>query len=134
MYRITDRLATHGLGETEYPQDFMNNRTGELETINDETWTILDARFMKDEPQDREVYKAAILLAGQMLNTYHRKLLICCGAGQSRSNAIALGYLVAWEKMNFYDAWELVREKVPIANIEPCHISALKGIFNVTIP
>lgn len=34
-------------------------------------------------------------------------------------------------KMHFYDTYNLVREKVPIAQIEPSHISALKKLFDV---
>jgi hypothetical protein len=36
--------------------------------------------------------------------------------------------------MDFYDALELIKEKVPISNIDPSHIVALKKMFNVTLP
>jgi len=36
--------------------------------------------------------------------------------------------------MDFYDAWELVRQRVPRANINPSHISKLKKLFGVTLP
>ena len=36
--------------------------------------------------------------------------------------------------MDFYDAYNLIREKVSIAQIEPCHISKLKKLFDVGIP
>lgn len=140
IYRITDRLATWGIGENSYPQDYADNRTGESMILFPDDpqaagfWHVLDVRYMLDEPQDRAVYLAAIHHAGYILLKRERKLVICCGAGQSRSNAIALGYLVGYEGMNFYDAWNLIREKVPICNIEPCHINALKRIFKVTLP
>lgn len=64
----------------------------------------------------------------------HKKVVICCGAAQSRSPAIAIGVLMKRYDMDFYDACNLVREKVPIAQIEPCHISKLKKLFNVGLP
>jgi predicted protein tyrosine phosphatase len=60
--------------------------------------------------------------------------LICCVAGISRSNAIALGILVKYFNMDFYEASELVKEKVPQANISPEHIEKLKKMFKVTLP
>lgn len=36
--------------------------------------------------------------------------------------------------MDFYDAYNLVREKVPVAQIEPGHIERLKKLFNVGLP
>jgi hypothetical protein len=36
--------------------------------------------------------------------------------------------------MDFYDAWNLVEDRVHIANINPGHISKLKKLFNVTLP
>ena len=64
----------------------------------------------------------------------HGRVVICCVAGISRSNAIALGVLVKYGGMDFYDAWTLVEDRVPIANINPSHISKLKRLFNVTLP
>jgi hypothetical protein len=48
--------------------------------------------------------------------------------------AIALGVLVKYFNMDFYKVLELIREKVPRANISPNHISKLKKLFNVTLP
>jgi predicted protein tyrosine phosphatase len=61
------------------------------------------------------------------------RVVICCVAGISRSNAIALGVLVKYFDMDFYDAWELVRQRVPRANINSSHISKLKKLFGVTL-
>jgi hypothetical protein len=36
--------------------------------------------------------------------------------------------------MDFYDAVDLIEEKVPICNIDPLHIIVLKKIFNLTLP
>jgi hypothetical protein len=63
----------------------------------------------------------------------HGRVVICCVAGVSHSNAIALGVLVKYFGMDFYDAWKLIRKRVPRANINPSHISKLKKLFNVTL-
>jgi protein-tyrosine phosphatase len=59
------------------------------------------------------------------------KVVICCLAGVSRSNAIALGVLVHHFKINVNQALELITSKVPICNILPPHISALSKLLNV---
>jgi protein-tyrosine phosphatase len=64
----------------------------------------------------------------------HGKAVICCVAGISSSNAIALGVLVKYFNMAFYEAHELIGKRVPIANINQSHISKLKTLLNVTIP
>ena len=44
----------------------------------------------------------------------------------SRSNAIALGVLIKHFHMDFFDAWKLIEQKVPICNIDLLHIIVLK--------
>ena len=56
----------------------------------------------------------------------HGRVVICCVAGVSHSNAIALGVLVKYFGMDFYDAWELIKKRVPREYINPSHISKLK--------
>lgn len=129
MYKITEYLATHGLGESSYPMERI--KTGEV--LEDTGFAIVDVRLMLDEPQPLEVYKNTIAIAMVALNR-RGKIVICCGAGQSRSNAIALAVLMIKENMDFYDAWEKVKERVPICMIESCHISAIKKLFGVTLP
>jgi hypothetical protein len=34
-------------------------------------------------------------------------------------------------RMHFYDAWNLVKEKVPISNIDLSHIAKLKELFKI---
>jgi protein-tyrosine phosphatase len=94
---------------------------------------IVDVRDILDESQPVEVYQQKIDYAVSQLED-HKKVVICCGAGQSRSPAIVIGVLMKKYNMDFYDAYNLVREKVPIAQIEPCHISKLKKLFNVDLP
>ena len=132
MYKITDKIATHGLGETNYPMDEMQMMQDRGFLADTDFW-VVDVRDMLDEPQPHNIYMSMISRAVSALNE-HRKIVICCGAGQSRSPAIAIGVLMEKYKMDFYDAYDLIREKVPIAEIEPCHISAIKKIYNVGLP
>jgi hypothetical protein len=71
--------------------------------------------------------------ACRILHTGYRCLIIC-DTGRSRSNSIALGVLVEYYRINFYDAWDLVREKVPICQINPPHVEFLKRKFGVMLP
>src|SRR5437867_4402345 len=128
MFKITDNLAVHGLGETTYPATKLQE--GLLD--NTDYW-IVDVRDILDESQPIEVYRDKIDYAISSL-AIHKKIVLCCGAGQSRSPAIAIGVLMKRYNMDFYDAYNLVREKVPIAQIEPCHISKQKKLFNVGLP
>jgi hypothetical protein len=60
-----------------------------------------------------------------------KKIVICSSHGMNRSNAIALGVLVQYFKMDFYKAGELIDSKVPICNITTDNISTLAKMFNV---
>ena len=51
-----------------------------------------------------------------------QKVVICCRAGVSRSNAVALGVLVHHFKIDVNQALELITSKVPIYNILHPHI------------
>jgi len=143
VYKILDNLATHGIA---YSHDNNNYyliskdsvSEGEILTFSEATdeegnkWLIIDARILSDyKVNDMQDYLALIDTCSLALNQNHR-VIVCCGARISRS--IALGVLVKHFKMDFYDAWELIKEKVPISNIDPLHIVALKKIFNVTLP
>ena len=131
MYIINDRLATDGIGEDVYPTP--DNQLQTFKKIND--WTILDVRCLNDEGLNTlDDYQERIDVGCNMMEFHpDMKLVVCCGAGHSRSNAIALGILVK-QGMDFWDAWELIKEKVPVSQIDPSHISALKKLFNVTLP
>lgn len=129
MYEIIpNRLATHGLGETVYPAK--KKEDGFLENTE---WRIADVRTLKDEPQPLANYEHEIRYVREIMR-YFPKVVICCGAGQSRSNAIAVAMLMEIFEYDFYRAKQLVEDKVPIAQIEPCHLSALKQIYNVWMP
>jgi predicted protein tyrosine phosphatase len=145
VYKILDNLATHGIA---YNHDENNYYLISKDSVSEEEiltfseatdedgnkWLIVDARILSDyKANDIQVYLALMNTCSLALKQNHR-ILICCGAGISRSNAVALGVLVKHFKMDFYDAWELIKRKVPISNIDPLHIVALKKIFNITLP
>ncbi|NWG36113.1 dual specificity protein phosphatase [Nitrososphaera sp.] len=128
MFKVTDTLATHGLGETTYPaKGLQEGFLGETD------FWIVDVRDMLDESQPVDVYRQKIDYAISCLEK-HGRIVVCCGAGQSRSPAIAIGVLMKRYSMDFYDAYNLVRENVPVAQIEPSHIRRLKELFDVGLP
>lgn len=129
MYEIIpNRLATHGVGDVAYPA--LKKEDGFLENTD---WRMADVRTLKDEPQPVANYEHEIRYTRELMR-YFPKVVICCGAGQSRSNAIAIAILMDIFEYDFYSAYNLVKEKVPICEIEPCHIDALKKIYNVWMP
>jgi protein-tyrosine phosphatase len=89
-------------------------------------------RVLSDFGEDNQIsdYSLNILRAISWLQI-GQKVVICCSTGQSRSNAIALGVLVKFYRMHFYDAWNLVKEKVPISDIDSSHIAKLKELFKI---
>lgn len=144
MYEIIpNKLSTHGIGDdyVVQPKDqtltglpFTSEAGDWIRANNGAHWIIVDARVISDEGlSDISEYKD-LIDAGDFILEGKGSCVICCGAGQSRSNAIALGILVKHFKMEFYSAWDLIKERVPIALIMPDHISKLKKLFNVTVP
>lgn len=136
MYEIISKvLATDGIGDNYLVQP-PNEAVHEEPILYKDRgrWFQLDARILSDEgDSDDYVYEYLIDYGVRMIKK-GLPLVVVCGAGQSRSNAIALGILVQNFHMDFYDAYELIREKVPIQWIHPDHISKLKKLFNVTLP
>ena len=98
-----------------------------------DSWLVIDALDLYDDESSRlEDYDKEVDLVWNLMQK-HGRVVICCVAGVSHSNAIALGVLVKYFGMDFYDAWKLIRKRVPRANINPSHISKLKKLFNVTL-
>lgn len=129
MFRITEQLATHGIGEKYYPLKYVDCEVGEIDGFQ-----IIDVRPLLDESGNSDAdYKLNISRVTSYLEN-GKKVVICCGAGISRSNGVALMVLVKYFKMDYYDALELIRDKVPIAQIEPAHLDAAKRIFKVPPP
>ena len=133
MYIITDEIATHGIGETVHPLPWTDRKIG---TLND--WKIYDVRFLSDlgEENPDAIYALTINDIHQDICDYNdgQKVVICCGAGQSRSCAIAVGVLMQMNGMNYYDAVELVKLRVPICHMDPSHLAALRRLFHVGPP
>ncbi|HXX97108.1 MAG TPA: hypothetical protein VEL11_08345 [Candidatus Bathyarchaeia archaeon] len=62
------------------------------------------------------------------------KVVVCCSHGMNRSNAIALGLLVQYFKMDFFKARELIQSMVPVCTIISTNIVALMKLFKVNSP
>ena len=133
MFKIIEnKLATEGINE--FSLDELKDIYQDTGGITIIKWPVADVRDLYDDDSNGlEDYEKKIDLAWELLQKNGR-VVICCVAGISRSNAIALGVLVKYFDMDFYDAWELVRQRVPRANINPSHISKLKKLFGVTLP
>ena len=133
MFKIIEnKLATQGIHEFSCQElKDVDYGTGGITNI---TWPVADVRDLYDDDSNSmEDYEKKIDFAWELMQK-HGRVVICCVAGISRSNAIAVGVLVKHGGMDFYDALELVKDRVPIANINPSHISKLKRLFNVTLP
>ena len=139
MFVINDKLATHGLGDDYYPTPEEHLQTGmtidSFGTLGKTAeWTVVDVRDMLDGSGNNQADYAAKIHEVIKYILLGKKAVVCCGAGQSRSNAIALGVLVKHFGMDFYDAFNLIDEKVPISQIDISHIASLKRLFSVTLP
>ena len=115
-----------------------NNKTTDKHTIKGEVWTIVDARIISEHGEEHHnryplLHNYLMANASSILQHGYRCLIIC-DTGASRSNSIAFVVLVEHYGFNFYDAWDLIREKVPISQINPSHIRFLKRKYGVTMP
>ena len=133
MFKIIEnKLATEGIREFSYHE--LKDVDYQTVGITNDRWPVADVRDLYDDGSNSlEDYDKKIDLAWELIQK-HGRVVICRVAGISRSNAIALGVLVKYFGMDFYDAWELIIKRVPRANINPDHISQLKKLFNVTLP
>ena len=137
MYWITNKIAVHGLGEKgTHPLPWIERDEGIVEGVD-----IYDVRFMSDLGEDNPDALYALTIRNIIAIMDYRdvhygdgRIAICCGAGQSRSCAIAVGVLIDAYNMDYYDAVELVKEKVPIANMDPSHLAALRRLYSVGRP
>ena len=75
MFKITDKIAAHGLGETTYPATALQD--GRLE---DTDFWIVDVPDRLYESQPSGVYHKKIEYAISCLNK-NEKIVLCCGAG-----------------------------------------------------
>lgn len=153
MYKINERLAVHGfdwdtkksiarnINDHEYdPNNYgvitdpKFDRTGQFIGTVNKIWVVVDCRSLLDDwANPTEKYRDLILRGISFLNEVEN-VVCCCSAGQSRSNVIALGILMEYFNINFYDAWELIRAKNPLCNIAMQHLDAIKEIYDVKLP
>jgi len=125
LHKILDNLATHGIGEPGLLAGYSECKEGFIENFR-----IVDVRTLVDGENPLFEYELNIIRVVSYLEL-GEKAVICCRAGVSRSNAIALGVLAYYFKIDFKGALELITSKVPICNILLPHISALCKLLNV---
>ena len=113
------------MGEPGIIERYVNCEIGIIDDFR-----IIDVRTLIDGDNTLSEYTLNIFRVTSYLEI-SEKVVICCRAGVSRSNAIALGVLVYYFKMDFCKAMELVSSKVPICNILHPHILALQKLCNV---
>src|SRR5215469_1874716 len=121
MYKILENLATDGLGE---PTELSSYVDCEIGLIDD--FRIIDVRVLPefDTPSSPSEHKLNIVRVTSYLELGD-KVVVCCSHGMNRSNAIALGVLVQYFKMDFFKALELIKSRVPICTIIAANIVAL---------
>lgn len=119
----------------QFSYEFLSEGNHQSNQYTKDSWPVIDVRHIRDNPSfgtsSLEDYLEMIDLAWETMRKYGR-VVICCVAGRSRSNAIAIGLLVRHLDMSFDDAWKLVYEKVPDARIKEHHIAPLKQVPRVT--
>jgi len=91
---------------------------------------IVDVRTLVDGENPIFEYELNIVRVVSYLEL-DEKVVVCCRAGVSRSNAIALGVLVYYFKIDANQALELIMSRVPICDILPTHISSLIKLLNL---
>ena len=128
LYEINPQLASHGL-EAQWGSGIPEEMV--LQPDNHDLilgFKVLDIRErMLDAPNPTHVYRRLVIEAIELIKRYD-KVVICCSAGVSRSNGIAVGVLVKYFGISFEEACKLVRKKVPIADISACHLEKLKSL------
>jgi predicted protein tyrosine phosphatase len=128
LYIITDWLATHGLDwqfDDSLPED-MILQPDASRIING--YKVFDIRTrLMDAPTDLHVYRRLVIESTEILKS-HGKIVVCCSAGVSRSNSIAIALLMKRSRMSFRDAFNTVKIKVPIANPLSCHLEQIQQL------
>jgi protein-tyrosine phosphatase len=129
MYKILENLATDGLGQPSELSAYVNCEIGFIDD-----YQIIDVRVLPefDTPSSFE-FKLNIMRVASYLEL-GEKVVVCCSHGINRSNAITLGVLVQYFKMDFFKAWELIRSRVSVCTIIFTNIVALTKLFKVKFP
>ena len=85
---IKNKLATQGIGAFSY--SVLNEGSHQTGIVTDDSWLVVDVRDLYDDGSNPiEDYEKKIDLTWELIQK-HGKAVICCVAGISRSNAIAL--------------------------------------------
>jgi hypothetical protein len=127
MYLINDVLAVGSIFQTKPKMLYIDAVIG---NIND--FKIIDVRMLNNRtPNPIQDYTLNIMRVASWLEC-HNKVVICSSTGKSRAAAIAVGVLVKYFKMSFNQAQEVIKSKVPIADIANLHILSLKQLFMVS--
>jgi predicted protein tyrosine phosphatase len=81
-----------------------------------------------DEKMTPEKLKSSIDLAHSFIQT-HAPLYVHCLAGMERSPTVCVGYLCLYEKMQVWEALNLVKSNNPRTNITPEQIQVLQSLL-----
>jgi protein-tyrosine phosphatase len=114
MYWITETLATSGFGEPD--QKKVRNKT-----------LVIVTDLIDGAGNNKEKFKSKV----DQIEKAHKKgknVIVVCGSGISRSNAVAMSYLIR-TGMTFDDAWDLIRDKVPVQNIDLGLLDTIKELM-----
>lgn len=126
---VDKKLATSGLGGKKIKSRLPFKIKGRV-YVNDIVWHTLDVRDLSDGgtegcnedlAYEKKIDKAISYLKKK------KSILLCCAAGKSRSNAIALGILIKYYGMTYGKALEFVNDKAN-AKIRQPHLNAIKRI------
>ncbi|MFA5175934.1 MAG: dual specificity protein phosphatase family protein [Candidatus Nanoarchaeia archaeon] len=105
MYWITKNLGTAPLREFEKIKKLKNV---EIEIVRD----LIDGKQI-----NKGQFQSKVRHVENIIKKKKKAVIICIG-GMSRSNAVALVYLIK-NGMNFDEAYNLIKEKVLIVRIRP---------------
>lgn len=115
MNWITDNLGTASLKELE---SLRKQKDIEIEMVID----LIDGKQINKGQFESKIAHIENLLKKR------KKVVIVCRGGQSRSNAVALAYLIK-NGMDFDEAYNLIKSKVPIMRIRPDLLDFVKNLF-----
>lgn len=122
-------LATWGAGDIGWDDKRKSYRFLKR-NWNGEVWHVVDLRndMIDGSGNPLWLYKRKINEAVSCISKYGR-VMICCLAGISRSNSIAVGVLMERYNMDYIDAIGEVKDKVNYAMMDNAHLNALKGLY-----
>lgn len=112
---ITDKLATSNIHYVRF-RKLKNKIKRKKQDIK-----IVDVRDLEDGPgNDPGVFKKFVDKVESLIKQGY-KVCVVCNCGMSRSNAVALAYLIK-TGMEYGKAYNLIDEKVKLSNIDPALI------------